>query len=258
MSIRKTIFLLVSVTVFASCAKTYNIQGSSSITALDGSKLYLKTLQHEGMKAIDSCDVVHGKFHFTGLLDTICMANLFMDEEAIMPIVLEEGDITIRIDNAMQRVSGTPMNDSLYKFIDQHNQISSRMTELSHQQSQMLLEGIDEDEIDRKLNKEASRIAAEEDRLVTSFIVNNFGNVLGTGVFMMVTSQYRYPVLTPQIEDIMSKATDKFKNDTYVRDYYQTAQENEAHMNGMDDVAQPLPETAKPQHAAPLTNIPQQ
>ena len=111
------------------------------------------------------------------------------------------------------------------------------MAELSHRQSQMLLDGVDEDMIDRQLNKEAMEIAAEEDKLVTTFIVNNFDNVLGPGVFMMVTSQYRYPTLTPQIEDIMSKATEKFKNDPYVHDYYQTAQENEARMNGMDEVA---------------------
>jgi hypothetical protein len=77
---------------------------------------------------------------------------------------------------------------------------------------------------------------------------------------MMITSQYRYPVLTPQIEEIMSKATDHFKNDPYVRDYYQTAQENEARMNGtkdMEDVAAPLPDSTAVQPAAPLTNVPQ-
>lgn len=30
----------------------------------------------------------------------------------------------------------------------------------------------------------------------------------------------------------MSKATDHFKNDAYVKDYYQKAQENQAIMNG--------------------------
>ena len=49
----------------------------------------------------------------------------------------------------------------------------------------------------------------------------------------MVTIGNRYPELTPWIEDIWSKATDKFKNDPYVKDYYQKAQENEAIMNGM-------------------------
>ena len=57
------------------------------------------------------------------------------------------------------------------------------------------------------------------------------------------------PELTPWIEDIMSKATDKFKNDAYVKDYYRKAQENQAIMNGMKDA--PEAETAVPETAAP-------
>ena len=93
---------------------------------------------------------------------------------------------------------------------------------------------------------------------MTKFVVNNFDNVLGPGVFMMITSQYRFPVLTPQIEDIMSKATEKFKNDPYVKDYYKTAQENEARMNGMDEAAKPQPDVTMPQSTPSLTNVPEQ
>lgn len=92
----------------------------------------------------------------------------------------------------------------------------------------MLLDGIDEMEIKQQLNLEAAIIAQREDSLVTNFIVENFDNVLGPGVFMLLTSDFPYPLLTPQIEDIMSKATPKFKNDPYVKDFYRTAQENEA------------------------------
>lgn len=250
--------LMFLVAALTSCADSYNVKGSSSVTAMDGTKLYLKAVKNGELKAIDSCDVVHGEFHFAGLLDTVVMANLYMDDESIMPVVLEEGDIVIRIDQAKQSVSGTPLNDSLYKFIDKHNQLTNRMTELSHRQSQMLLDGIAEDVIDRQLTAEASQIAAEEDQLVTHFIVDNFDNVLGPGIFMMFTSQYRYPVLTPQIEDIMSKATRKFKDDPYVKDYYQTAQENEARMNGTSDAAAPADSGADQQPPVkPLTNVPQ-
>ena len=218
----------------ASCANQYNVQGSSSISSLDGSKLYLKAVKNNELKSIDSCDIVHGQFHFSGVLDTVRMANLFMDEESIMPVVLEQGEIVIKLDNASQSVGGTPLNDKLYKFIDKHKQLDNRMSELSHRQSQMLLEGIDELTINEQLNAEADKIAAEEDKLVTSFIVENFDNVLGPGVFMMITSGFNVPVLTPQIEDIMSKATEKFKNDPYVKEYYQVATENMAKMQGLE------------------------
>lgn len=248
---KRILFALSAVVALASCAESYSVQGSSSISSLDGSKLYLKTIKDNELKSIDSCDVVHGKFRFAGLLDTVCMANLFMDDEGIMPVVLEKGEISIRIDKASQTVGGTPLNDLLYEFIDLHNQLSNQRDELTHKHSQMLLEGIDEDVINHTLAIEAATIAQREDSLVTHFIIDNFDNVLGPGVFMMMTGGYRYPVLTPQIEEIMSKATPKFKNDPYVKDYYQTATENQARQ--LDMVPGEQNQTALPAEQPQLT-----
>ena len=257
MSMNKIFYSLIAVAVLTSCASSYRVEGSTSLSALDGNKLYLRAVKDGEAKNIDSCDVVHGEFHFAGLLDTVRMANLFMDDESIMPVVLEEGDIVVKIDNANQSVGGTPLNDSLYHFIDRHNQLTNRMNELSHRQSQMLLDGIDEETINEQLSIEAAKIAQEEDSLVTHFIVDNFDNVLGPGVFMMITSQFRFPVLTPQIEDIMSKATKTFKSDPYVREYYQAAQENEQRMNGLSETAEaPVDTMASPAPAAPMVNMP--
>ncbi|SEE42147.1 DUF4369 domain-containing protein [Prevotella sp. lc2012] len=230
----KILYAFVVIVVFASCAESYSIQGSSSVSSLDGSKLYLKTVKDQELKNMDSCDVVHGKFHFSGILDTVKLANLYMDDEPLMmPVVIEKGEIEIRIDNTSRVVSGTPLNDKLYEFIHRHDQLGSEMNELSHKQSQMLLDGVDEEVINRQLSVEAARLSQQEDSLVTNFIVENFDNILGPGVFMMMTSSYAYPVLTPQIEDIMSKATKKFKDDPYVKQYYQTANEIQARQNGL-------------------------
>ncbi len=263
----RIIYALMTVLVMTSCAESYNIQGSSTVSSLDGSKLYLKAVKDQELKNIDSCDVIHGKFRFAGLLDTVRMASLYMDDESILPIVVEKGEIEIKIDNTSQRVSGTPLNEKLYDFITLHNQLNNEMNELSHRQSQMLLDGIDEDVINQQLNLEAARIAQQEDSLVTNFIVDNFDNVLGPGVFMMLTSGYPYPMLTPQIEDIMSKATKKFKDDSYVREYYKAANEIQARQNGLidSDVPQEAPPTTAPiapPHTipdslhTPLTNLP--
>ena len=274
---RRIVYALIIACTLVSCAESYSVQGSSSVSALDGSKLYLKAIKDNELKNIDSCEVVHGQFRFAGLLDTVRMANLFMDDESIMPVVLEKGEIGIKIDNASQTVFGTPLNEKLYEFIDFHNQLDNQMNELSHKQSQMLLDGIEEEVINIQLNNEAAEIARREDSLVTNFIVDNFDNVLGPGIFMMITSGYRSPILTPQIEDIMSKATPKFKNDPYVKDYYQVATENQARQTGLSeaglqppsDVAQSqdsleddnLQPAAQPhlsvQPQTPLTNVPE-
>lgn len=248
-----------------SCSTSYHVQGSSSISSLDGSKLYLKAIKNQELKNLDSCDVVHGKFQFSGVLDTVRIASLFMDDESIMPIVLEEGEINIQIDRAKQTVTGTVLNDSLYRFIDKHNQLDNRMNELGHKQNQMILEGIDENQIMQEVQAEANEIAQEREQLMTNSIIENFDNALGPYLFEMLTSVYRYPVLTPQIEYIMSKATKKFKKDPYVNDYYTTAQENEKRMQGFDvdsiPASQPVPEShpaVTDTAAASIVNVPQE
>lgn len=254
---KKILYTLAFAAALTSCVGSYNVEGSSSITALDGSKLYLKAIKNNQLKNLDSCEVVHGEFHFSGTLDSIRMASLYMDDESVMPIVLEKGDIVVKIEAGRQIVSGTPLNDSLYVFIEEHNRLSNQMNELSHKQSQMLLDGIDEAAINEQLSVEAAKIASDEDRLVTKFIEANFDNVLGPGVFMMITSQYRYPILTPQIEDLMSKATKVFKEDPYVKNYYKTAQENEQRMNGLEEAPTPPAPPASQQPSARLTTVPQ-
>ena len=262
----KIIYLFLIIAVLTSCAESYSIQGSSSVSSLDGSKLYLKTVKDQELKNMDSCDVVHGKFRFAGLLDTVRLATLYMDEQSLaMPVVVESGEIEIHIDNTGRSVTGSPLNDKLYQFINRHDQLGNELNELSHKQSQMLLEGIDEDVINRQLSVEAARLAQQEDSLVTNFIVENFDNVLGPGVFMMMTSGYPYPVLTPQIEDIMSKATKKFKEDPYVKEYYRAANEIQARQNGLvdDDVPaqtaqQPVaPQTTPDSLQLPSLSLPQ-
>ena len=107
----RIIYALLIVSSLVSCAESYSVQGSSSVSALDGSKLYLKAIKDNELKNIDSCEVVHGQFRFAGLLDTVRMANLFMDDESIMPVVLEKGEISIKIHNASQTVACTPLNE---------------------------------------------------------------------------------------------------------------------------------------------------
>ena len=55
----------------------------------------------------------------------------------------------------------------------------------------------------------------------------------------------------------MNKATEQFKNDPYVKDYYQKAQENEQIMNGTRDAGQmeaPVPQVNPDAAPAPTAN----
>ena len=250
----KILYAFITLLAMTSCANSYNIQGTSNVSTLDGRMLYLKILKNNDFKNIDSCDVVHGQFHFDGNLDSVRMANIFMDDEAVLPLVLESGDINVKLDDAQQIVSGTPLNDKLFKFFKKYQQLQNQQMELVHKHDQAIMNVSDMEVVTRKLNEEAIQLADQEDKLVTSFVTENFDNVLGPGVFFMVTMRNQYPMLSPWIEDIMSKATEHFKNDPYVKDYYQKAQENEQIMNGTRDAGQDASAMQAPQvdpNAAP-------
>lgn len=245
----------------ASCAGTFNIQGTSNISTLDGQKLYLKVLKNNDFKNLDSCDVVHGQFSFEGSVDTVRMAAIFLNNQSIIPLVIESGDITVKLDNSQQLVSGTPYNDKLFKFFNKYSQLKNQEADLVHQHDQAIMNGDDMDSVNVRLNAQSVSLTQQEDRLLTDFITDNFDNVLGPGVFFIVTITNDYPMLDPWIEDIMSKATDNFKNDPYVKDYYEKAQENQLIMTGMKDVpdgsgasAQPMPQQPAPTQAAPTPN----
>ena len=50
----KILYATVVAVLLTSCASSYNVQGSSSVSALDGSKLYLKAIKAGQVKNIDS------------------------------------------------------------------------------------------------------------------------------------------------------------------------------------------------------------
>ena len=251
----RILYALLAFATLTSCANYYNIQGSSNVSILDGRMLYLKVYNDGELKNVDSCEVIHGQFHFQGTVDSAKMTTLFMDDKSVMPVVLESGDITVKIDNTQLSATGTALNEKLFKFIDEYNRLDNQVVDLGHKQSQAIMDGEDENEVNERLNKEALEIAQKKDELQTSFIEENFDNVLGPGVFFIITAGYPYPELSPWIEALMSKATDNFKNDSYVKDYYEKAKQNEAIMNGTAD--QPMPE-AQPMPSIPAPPTPNQ
>lgn len=230
---RNIYYFIAACLALASCANTYNIQGTSNTASLDGRMLNLRILTDPNKEKIDSCDVVHGSFRLTGAYDSVCMARLYMGEESVLPLVLEEGVIKVTIDDTKRDVSGTPLNEALFAFMNQYNRLVSRAEEMKHEQAQAIMNGEDMEQVNRRLNAEAAHIVETEDSMVTAFIVENADNVLGPGIFYMITENMVYPLFTPQIEEIFSKASDKFKSDAFVSAFYARAIENRAILSGV-------------------------
>ena len=247
----KVLYAILSVLAFSSCANSFQITGTTSVSTLDGQKLYLKVLKDTALKNIDSCDVVHGQFQFAGTTDSVRVANIILDDNSSLPVVLESGDIQVKIDNTQESVTGTPLNEKLTKFRQKFTQLLNESADLVHQHDQAIMNGKNMNAVNARLAAKDDEISKEMDNLVTTFVTDNMDNVLGPFVFINVCmNRYQVPMLDAWVEDIMSKATDKFKNNPQVKEYYEAAQENQAIMNGTKTpVAQPqaTPQVAPPQ-----------
>jgi hypothetical protein len=209
-----------------SCAGEYAIQGSSSVSRLDGKMLFVKVPRDGQMVSIDSAEVVHGIFKMNGTADSTYLAALYMDDESLMPIVIEKGNIAIDISNARITVSGTTLNDKLYDFIAKKNAIDDKADELERSESRMIMDGVPEEEILQTLNTERGKLNEELNTLVKNFVTENYTNPLGPGVFLMWCNNFPYPVMTPMIQEIVDGAPEAFTNDPLVKEYIQMAKAN--------------------------------
>ena len=231
MNIAKLIYTVIIMLVFTSCASEYQIQGSSSVSRLDGKMLFVKVPQGNDMMNVDSAEVVHGMFKMQGEIDTIMIASLYMDDQSIMPLVMEKGSIEIQIDNARITVKGTPLNEKLYDFVGKKSSLDDRAYEVERMESRMIMDGHSMDVVEKEINKEREKLTNEMNELVKTFIQDNYENVLGPGVFLMLCNGFPYPLLTPLMEEIVEKAPDSFKNHSLIKEYVEVARENMQKMN---------------------------
>lgn len=226
MNINKFLPLLLLLLAFTSCARKYKIEGSSSVSSLDGRMLFIKILDDGEWVKVDSAEVIHGLFSMKGEVDSVMMVTLYMDDESIMPLVLEKGNIKISISNTELKATGTGLNDALYEFIDKKNAMDIQIGELERKEARMVLDGGDLADIHEQLTKEGEVLVKNMNGYVKKFISDNYENVLGPSVFMMLCSSLPYPIMTPQIEALLDDAPYSFKSNKMVKEFTTKAREN--------------------------------
>ncbi|MDR0937916.1 MAG: DUF4369 domain-containing protein [Mediterranea sp.] len=218
------IFLLASL---ASCARGYKIEGATSaVNNSDGKTVYLQAMGDSGWVKIDSAEVVHGLFAMDGTLDSTRLVTLYLGDQYVMPIVLENGKIEVVINYTESKAKGTPLNDALFGFIAKRSELEDNLENLDRKEAQLVMDGGDVDEVHERITLENDSLIREMDGYVKKFIADNYDNVLGPGVFMMLCSSLRYPIITPQIDDIIKDAPYSFKSNRLVREFLSTAREN--------------------------------
>ncbi len=226
--------IMAAVMSLTSCGISYNIEGSSDISGLDNRMMYLITRMGSEEKAIDSVEVVHGKFGFSGSTDSVRIAFIVVGEGSLpLPLVLEKGDINVSLNKSRNEWGGTPLNDRLYRFMKSLDSLTVKLQDLDHEYTLAFMDGEDMNEVIPRLSRANQLINLQIDTLVTSSICDNFDNILGPGIFMLMTRSQQ-PSMEPWVVEIMSKATDNFKNDPYVREYLNAAHYIQNVQNGLE------------------------
>lgn len=214
------------VLTYVSCAEKYVIEGTTSQYFQDGTVAYIKQFEIGSrdidFRAIDSCEVLHGKFDMTGALDSVMMVRLYMGTDNF-PMVLEPGRVTISIADNIVKIEGTELNERLYSFLTQRDSLKIMYDDLPKRESKMYLDGYTQQEIIQELGAEELRLQNEVDRLETKFVKDNYDNVLGVTWFLRLCYEardyYGFVTTTPQIDEIYMQAPDSFKKNKMVATY---------------------------------------
>ena len=227
-----SISLLLVISLLTACSEQYNIMGNSSVDNYDGNVLYLKVMTADNVPcAYDSSEVVHGKFGFEGNVDTVCMAQIWMGSNSLLPIVLESGDIQISFTDTEQTVRGGNLNERLYKFLNENARLQNEIQNNTQSLARLIMMG-SSPSTHLQIEQRNEDLQEKLDKLWTGFISDNSDNVLGPIYFMEYTAQYFYPVITPQIEKILKHAPESFLRNHDVQGYVRDARFNIRLMQG--------------------------
>lgn len=126
---KKIFFTLLAMPLFFACAPadSYKISGEYA-NAPEGSKVYLAELTHESINYIDSADVENGHFEMSGAQEIPAVRFLFYKLNSggddIVPMVLENGNIRVKIENGAI-VSGTELNNAIQAYKNEFDAVTS-------------------------------------------------------------------------------------------------------------------------------------
>ena len=209
-----------------SCTKGYRIKGTSSIQDIDGKTITLKTSDNGEWHTLDSCEILHGQFLMRGKTDSTLIATLFLDEQPMMPIILEPGKIDIIVSSIKLKAEGTPLNDSLYKFIARKYQLDLRAIEFERMEAQMIMNGYDQHTIQHCIDSTYQALRDEMQNLVLNFIGRNYDNALSLCGFSMLCNGLPRPVITPLIQAVIDDAPQSFLSHPTISRFLLAAREN--------------------------------
>ncbi len=214
-------FSVVGIISYSSCSSEYKIDGSSTVQGFNGQKLYLR-ITTDGVTrdvCLDSCEIVHGTFNFCGAVDSVAMAELYMGSYPMMPVVLENGELFVQMDNMLQTISGGPLNNLLNDFLIKHMKLENDLWDLDRRARCMIYEGKSAEDIILTLDPIRRDVVKKMKDLEIGFVKQNYDNPLGPGYFIRMCNDEISETSEEVIHNILHDATPKFLSHPFVQNF---------------------------------------
>ena len=208
------IFVLTVLLSAISCRRGYTVDGSIDLYGFEGEELYVVVHEHGEFVIVDSCSVRHGHFQMTGNVDSTMFSVLAHGYEPLMPLVMENGHIKVRISPSALMAEGTRYNNQLYAFLEKKNEIDNRFEDIiqrSQEEGAPLMDQNYEDSL-RSVVKDA-------ENCIYDFIRKHYDDPLGVSVFLMMCNGSSLSEPTPLISRVIDGAPKKFLSNYKVREY---------------------------------------
>lgn len=213
------------VPLLASCLGKYSLKGSTD-GFYNGEQAYIKVDSGGVWHTVDSCDILHGCFEMSGEVDAPFLTSLFIGEEAIMPVIIESGDIVVNLSMRDADVSGTNLNDQLSRFIEDKDVFERRIMEIERRETALILDGHTAESAAAEVREAIAAVGDSMNLFVEKTIRDHYNTVLGPCIFQLLCSAMPYPLMTKQVEGILADAPQSFKDNHFVKMFVAAAEEN--------------------------------
>lgn len=213
------------VPLLASCLGKYSLKGSTD-GFYNGEQAYIKVDSGGVWHTVDSCDILHGCFEMSGEVDAPFLTSLFIGEEAIMPVIIESGDIVVNLSMRDANVSGTNLNDQLSRFIEDKDVFERRIMEIERRETALILDGHTAESAAAEVREAIAAVGDSMNLFFEKTIRDHYNTVLGPCIFQLLCSAMPYPLMTKQVEGILADAPQSFKDNHFVKMFVVAAEEN--------------------------------
>lgn len=212
------LLLMSAMFSFVSCEKsTFKLSGILSSGYYDGDTVLLRQYQNDSLMNVGFTTIKEGSFELEGNAAEPYMAGLYLNSVLLVPLVVEPGDIRVKLTGEEASVSGTPLNDALYEYIDRVDSFEVSLAEISRMEARLIMDGSDADAAKGFVERTFLKTNLEMEIYIDNFIKGHYNDILGPFVFRQWYGQMLYPMSSERVKNIMQDAPECFKEHQYVK-----------------------------------------